>query len=273
VVGTSRTGERDIVVFSPHLDDAVLSAWHVLSSTGRIRVVNVFAGVPEPGFVTDLDRSHGATDSAAWLRRRRAEDEAALAVAGRRPVHLDLLEVQFPAYRSARARQRIAANPSGFLSVVCDEPELCPDPARLLAVIEEHVTAQTVVYSPTGIGGHPDHWALAHAAGRLAGRIAELRLYADSPYFLFDGLPSWIAGPSNPAADHRIGVALSALEGRPRLERHVTELTGEDLANKLVAIGRYTTEMPSLLADLDRAGYSLEAMRYEISWTVLDAAD
>ena len=37
------------VVLSPHLDDAVLSCWHVLGREGDVRVVNVFTGSPEDG--------------------------------------------------------------------------------------------------------------------------------------------------------------------------------------------------------------------------------
>src|SRR3954468_1605952 len=36
-------------ILSPHLDDAVLSCWHVLTGPGEVAVVNVFAGVPPAG--------------------------------------------------------------------------------------------------------------------------------------------------------------------------------------------------------------------------------
>jgi hypothetical protein len=34
------------VILSPHLDDAVLSCWHLLTGPGEVEVINVFAGVP-----------------------------------------------------------------------------------------------------------------------------------------------------------------------------------------------------------------------------------
>ncbi len=36
-------------ILSPHLDDAVLSCWHLLEQPGELIVINVFAGVPEDG--------------------------------------------------------------------------------------------------------------------------------------------------------------------------------------------------------------------------------
>ena len=38
-----------VVILSPHLDDAVLSCWHVLSGPADVRVINLFAGLPALG--------------------------------------------------------------------------------------------------------------------------------------------------------------------------------------------------------------------------------
>jgi LmbE family N-acetylglucosaminyl deacetylase len=257
------------VVLSPHLDDAVLSAWHAVSSPVPSRVVTVCAGVPEPGFVTDLDRAHRAEESAAWLRRRRADDRAALALAGREPVHLDLLEVQFPAYRIPRLREAIAADPGNFLRIVVDEPDLHTDPAELVDLLYDHVPSDAVVYGPAGIGRHPDHRDLAQATVRLAERVREVRLYADSPYYVFHGLPSWITGEPNPEADARVEQAFAALALDPvHLDRHVIRLPRPVFARKQEAMQRYATEYPSMQADLARPGSSPEMMRYEVYWTV-----
>src|SRR4051794_27565794 len=97
-------GSHRCVVLSPHLDDAVFSAWHVLSATGDVLVVTVFAGVPEAGFVTALDRARGGQESAAVVARRRLEDRAALGLAGRAPVHLDLLDVDYRAFALPEVR-------------------------------------------------------------------------------------------------------------------------------------------------------------------------
>ena len=94
---TTMTAERTFVaVLSPHFDDAVLSCWHVLSAPGPVVVVNVFAGAPPSGWPLGWwDQRTGATDSAARAREREREDDAALGVAGRSPINLDLLEAQY----------------------------------------------------------------------------------------------------------------------------------------------------------------------------------
>ena len=52
------------VVLSPHLDDAVLSCWHILGREDDVRVVNVFTGSPENGDGDyTWDRLTGSQDS------------------------------------------------------------------------------------------------------------------------------------------------------------------------------------------------------------------
>jgi hypothetical protein len=82
------------VVLSPHPDDAVPSCWHLLAG-GDTTVVTVFAGVPEPGTCGWWDRLTGASDPAARVRERLAEDTRAPALAGASSVRLDLLDEQY----------------------------------------------------------------------------------------------------------------------------------------------------------------------------------
>src|SRR5215218_6837911 len=86
-------GSRRVVV-SPHLDDAVLSCWHLLEA-GDATVVSVFTGVPEPGTSGWWDRLTGSDDSPGRVRERLREDERALSLAGASSVRLDLLDEQY----------------------------------------------------------------------------------------------------------------------------------------------------------------------------------
>src|SRR5437764_15405533 len=84
------------VILSPHLDDAVLSCWHLLTQVGEVAVINVFAGVPtELGGPAWWDEYTGASDSAERVRERIEEDRTALAVAGRTAVNLGFLDEQY----------------------------------------------------------------------------------------------------------------------------------------------------------------------------------
>src|SRR5690242_15664601 len=105
------------VVLSPHPDDAVLSTWHALVAGRDVRVVTVFDGVPRRGFVTSLDRARGAVESAALMRQRRDDDRAALALAGRRPIHGDLLDVDYRAFQLPGLREAIERAPTNFISL------------------------------------------------------------------------------------------------------------------------------------------------------------
>jgi LmbE family N-acetylglucosaminyl deacetylase len=145
---------ESIVVISPHLDDAVLSCWTVLDGDADVSVVTVFTGGPEPGFVSSWDADTGV-DSATRMEQRRAENRAALALAGLTPVDLGLLEVLY-----------------GGGVVTAGE-------------LRAHVADADAVYTPAGIGlehVNEEHGIVREAV--LAVR-PDARLYADQPYCQF----------------------------------------------------------------------------------------
>jgi len=130
------------VILSPHLDDAVLSCWHLLTQPGEVLVINVFAGIPAssdgPAW---WDRFTGATDSAKRVHERLEEDRRALALAGRTAVSLGFLDEQY--------RQR--------------EQPLTPLTKR----IERHVAPGARIYAPAAFANHTDHVLVRAAAVEL----------------------------------------------------------------------------------------------------------
>jgi len=144
----------NVVVVSPHFDDAVLSCWTVIESGDDVSVVTVFTGGPEPGIVTEWDRDTGV-DSATRMVQRAEENRRALALAGRRPTDLGLLEGQ---YGSGEVDAAVLATPLRDADVVYA-------PA---GVGVEHVNAEHVVVRDACLAVRPD-----------------ARLYADQPYSLF----------------------------------------------------------------------------------------
>src|SRR5690348_14485748 len=119
-------------ILSPHLDDAVLSCWHLLEGPDSVTVVNVFTGLPPQGAAVPWwDRLTGATDVVQRMHDRREEDGRALKMTGRQATALDLLDDQ---YRRS------------------------PLPASVvLKRLEAAVRPGTVVSVPAAIDGHPDH--------------------------------------------------------------------------------------------------------------------
>lgn len=256
------------VVLSAHLDDAVFSAWHVLSRGGTdVVVATVFAGIPERGFVAALDRTHGATESAAWVERRRSEDRDVLAAAGCRIVHLPLLDVLYRSMTVSALWPRVEAEPHRLLELASTEPQIHVVPETIHRALAPHIDDQTAIYAPVGIGGHPDHVAVGRAALGLTASVREVRFYADSPYYLADGMPSVITGDRNDAADARLRDGLAELSA-PRLNLHHVELTDAEIENKARAMRSYRTEFSAIDNDFGGATSDPSKMRHELWWSL-----
>src|SRR5271168_3581981 len=83
-------------ILSPHIDDAVLSAWGVLAGPGEVGVINVFDGVPAgERAIGWWDRLTCAADPHTRADERHAEDREALALAGRRATSLGFVDAQY----------------------------------------------------------------------------------------------------------------------------------------------------------------------------------
>src|SRR5215213_10264116 len=143
--------ESHRIVISPHLDDAVLSCWHVLED-GDATVVTVFTGAPAAATMGWWDKLTGSDDSPARVRERLREDERAMSLAGVGYVHLDLLDEQ---YRRNGASEPVAE------------------------ALGEHVDGADEVYAPLGFLFSGDHELVRDAVLGLRGNT---RLYADLPH-------------------------------------------------------------------------------------------
>jgi LmbE family N-acetylglucosaminyl deacetylase len=91
----------DIVVLSPHLDDAIFSVGAVIATLAgrgeRVRILTVLAGNPDSSFVAGpWDRDCGGfTSHAESAHIRRGEDERACAAVGATPVWLPFNDEQY----------------------------------------------------------------------------------------------------------------------------------------------------------------------------------
>jgi hypothetical protein len=214
------------LLLSPHLDDAVLDCWSLLSSERELNVVNIFAGVPAPGRLTLWDSITGATDSAERVRERISEDALALGRANREPSNLSLLDAQ---YRE-------------------------PPPVLQLADLDDALSAKLTsasrVYVPAGIGGHPDH-LFARRYGRMLLRGGmPVTLYADVPYCVLHGWPHWVDGRDPEPYRNVDAFWLSFLEGVPEMpsldSARVERLDQPTALAKLAGMRSYETQFASL---------------------------
>jgi LmbE family N-acetylglucosaminyl deacetylase len=230
------------VILSPHLDDAVLSCWHILTQPGEVLVVNVFAGVPaSPGGAAWWDAYTGATDSGQRMRERIAEDRRALALAERTAVNLDLLDEQYRGH---------------------DHPL-----PSITTVIEAVLAPGFHIYAPAAFANHTDHALVRAAALELRARGFRLSLYADLPHATLHGWPAWVTGKGAPASKDLAGAAWeNALAGTEMLRPSVQLLDPATLVRKLAAVYMYRTQLRGLQ---ELAGCPLtdrNALGYEVVW-------
>lgn len=245
-----------VAVVSPHLDDAVLSAWLVLTGNRRTRVISCFAGVPQPSVQGSWDQRTGLS-SAAAVAVRRAEDVSALALAQSEAVHLDLLDEQ---YRGGR-----------------DAPR-----AELARLLREHLVGADEVWLPAGLGGHADHIAARDAALSATTAAQRVRVYADLPYA---GQPAWPVDVTGAPRDVAVQCLLAVL-GRParaqawrsaldhggiRTElarRHIVKLTTSQFKEKVTAVRRYRSQMAALRCGPRHPLRERRLFAYEVHWTM-----
>jgi LmbE family N-acetylglucosaminyl deacetylase len=231
------------LVLSPHLDDAVLNCWSILS--GAV-VATVFTGSPASGTLTGWDALCGATESLSMMRERLAEDREALALAGALPVHAGFLDAQ---YRGCRA---------------------LPSFAAVDAEIASAVPSASVVYAPLGVG-HSDHRFVRRFAAALARAGMPVRIYADIPYVSVYGWPSWVTGePPDPRL--RVDVHFAGLLRQvPELSAtssdvEVVRLSPAQRAAKLEAMRAYRTQFAALDQGPLRAISQPEIHGFEVFW-------
>lgn len=234
-----------VLLLSPHLDDAVLDCWDVLTGDGDVEVVNVFALAPPAGTSTEWDRIVGVPESAALFAARIEEDARALSLAGRTPHNLPFLELQ---YRRGRP---------------------FPSWGQIDAEVARRVPAASRVLAPMTIGTvHPDHALLRGYALALGAQGHAVSLYADLPYCTVYGWPAWVTG-SEPEPHLDIDAYWApSFEGVPAEPRAaaVTRLDDATAERKLEAMRAYRTQFPAL----DRGPIGNishpEVHRYEVLW-------
>jgi LmbE family N-acetylglucosaminyl deacetylase len=236
-----------VVILSPHLDDAVLSCWHVLTQAGEVMVINVFAGVPIGlGTPAWWDEYTGATDSGERVRERIEEDRRALALAGREPINLNFLDEQY--------REQ-------------DQP-LAP----LLEQIELLLPPESQVYAPAALANHTDHALVRAAALELRTAGSDVSLYADLPHATVHGWPAWVSGSGAPATKDLAGASWEhALAGTGAIAPAVHPLDDEAHARKLAAVQMYGTQLEALTEFVGRPLTDREALGYEVVWATRSA--
>ena len=238
----------EVLLFSPHLDDAALSA-SVRIADAALKVVTVFAGAPPAGFVlSDYDRLTRAASSRERYLERMSEDDRAMEVLGCSFERLDELDDQ-------------------YLTSPRDMDALVKRLLPLVASVKE-------VWLPSAVGGHPDHLSVRDAALRAvhgSDNAPTVHFYADLPYSIVYGWPSWVTGlPNDEHLDVDVWLeqelAACGLKS-DMLEPMATELTPQQRERKARAIRSYRTQLSELRILPDVSPGTWDALLgYEVGW-------
>ncbi|MEM8963042.1 MAG: PIG-L family deacetylase [Acidobacteriota bacterium] len=231
----SSTGRWDLVVLSPHLDDAALSAGgeihRVAKDGGRVLVLTIFtADAP-------IAQGPDALDELSPLARevhrvmklgadamaiRRREDTIACRRLGATVAHWPFVDA---IYRiDAEGRPRHAFMDSLFGEPGADDLTLADGLQGLLRSLD---TAR--VLAPLGVGGHVDHRLVHRAAHRVWG--SDVVYYEDFPYVRKWG-----------ALDH----TLRRLGGRDAWRAERVPLDRDDLQARIEACRAYASQIAPL---------------------------
>jgi hypothetical protein len=193
-----------LLLFSPHLDDAVFSCAALVERPEPLDVLTVFTGAPDPPRQGWWDAQCGFASSIESIPARLLEDEAGFAGTPHRRSYLELLELQYAARRTSVEREKLAdqarewlvGNPGGTVAVPagagCSQTRAAHWRRRLLRRR----------CSPPQ---HPDHVFVRDAVLEVvASTDAEALLYEEVPYLWGepgDGEVARVAGRLNRRAD------------------------------------------------------------------------
>jgi LmbE family N-acetylglucosaminyl deacetylase len=267
--GVARDGGT--VILSPHFDDAVLSCWELVTSPRELAVVNVCGGLPARGLITAVDRLSGARESRELVEERIAEDAAVMALAGRTPLNLPLVDLQYRAYEIPRLREAIEEDPLDFVRIVSEESVAPLDSAELRRAIDALLPDVAEVWMPAAIGGHPDHRDVNALAVPLARDGVAVKVYADVPYAVAYGWPAWVTGGSaDPAAEEYVASFLVGYDGFELIPT-VRRLPGRKTAAKIEALRGYRTQFDKLNSSFGTRLDDPEIVGYEVSWALRPA--
>jgi LmbE family N-acetylglucosaminyl deacetylase len=181
--------------------------------------------------------------------------------------HLDLLDAQYMLYQDPRTREVVERWPGSFVEAARRHVNVSARIAEVARAVAPVLTPGSIVYAPVGIGGHPDHRVIGEFAVGLVDTGCQVRLWADHPYFVRYGLPSWLGDEPNQVSDALVADSLAALvDHRLTLTRRVVTLDAESLLRKLAATRRYVTEYDAIQADFGSA-MDPAYLQYEVVWT------
>lgn len=175
--------KKQIVVLSPHFDDAVLSCFDHLTlwkDTYKIAIFTIFSsfsGEKIPQFSENLLRNLHFSQS-EFEAQRKNEDRNALKLLGLQQYFFDFVDGGFRSIKNipvyAEPGQLFSGTPSKYDEVISEKLE------SIFKLFSSNIEK---VIIPSGVGNHADHKIVRAAAEKVIPKHA-LFYYLDYPYAL-----------------------------------------------------------------------------------------
>jgi LmbE family N-acetylglucosaminyl deacetylase len=234
-----------IIIFSPHLDDAILSMGALCSYLSeqkkKTEVYSIFTQASKilTSSIQIMLRRAGFEDSENYFEVRRKEDLEAWKALGISMVnHLGYTDAAW------RTEEEGPIYPTNQIANVAVQDEKLIK--KLENEIEEIVKYKKnyIVFAPLAVGGHADHQILNIAVKNVCKNLV---FFADFPYSL-----TWPEDKPVPGLDDNLKLSL----------------WGEGLENKREAILKYKSQLPSFIPFSNDGILTLTSEKYYISVSV-----
>lgn len=183
--GGARAATTPVMVVSPHLDDAMLSAWGLLARSPGAMVLNVFCGPPRPAQRTSWDRTCGFADSNEAVATRLMEDRKALSGLPVSREQLGLLEGQYlVGDRSAEDVQILLERLTRWRNEVGEDALIALPAGAGWTGHSIWARASRIRWILPAIAPHPDHLFVRDAVLDVLPALGDARiwLYEELPY-------------------------------------------------------------------------------------------
>lgn len=176
---------RQVIVLSPHMDDAVLSCGGALATFSRqISCTTVTLCTADPEVQQDaLQPPHGI----ALPSERRHEEAAAMEALGCQLIQLGFLDAIYRTHLGSPKPLYPTLDSLWSMPVPADS-ENKEQLARLLEpILRDAASVPTLFLAPAGVGHHVDHILCTQTLLSLVSNLDSVLLYEDFPYVVDQG--------------------------------------------------------------------------------------
>jgi len=173
-----------LLVFSPHMDDAVLSCGGLISVLSRkMQCVTVTLCTSDPVLAPNEGPPHGM----ALPSERRHEEATAMKALGCELIQLDFLDAIYRKDRRGQQYLYPTLDSLWSMPVEGDEHYRKVLSQLMKPVLENIESKQTLILAPAGVGHHVDHILCTQTLLSMVSDLNSIMLYEDFPYVVDQG--------------------------------------------------------------------------------------